>query len=322
MREGLHQLRLRRLVRIVTLNAVRCAEGLFAVRLDERCVFRIVAVDTERWHGLGQVLIELDLADLSHFVGDVASVAPHVESGMTTALLRNIKPLIVASEAEVVLLLARGRLEQLELIVGLVRIVALDAIAHGRRVDRSFEGSGVLVSVTGDAKRLRSRGDELYAGDVFVDPHLVTAHAAHRDRGVDSFSLGLVFVTLNAFGCVRLRVERDRVNCAEKICPAKQGQAEKKQDFQQHVLQGRSWDDDGRGGEVPRLTYELGERSHGILQSGVLHEGRRFDLQRGNFQQRSKCLDQNNYRCLTTLCPQLRMTYELFRMGFLPHRNR
>jgi len=60
--------------------------------------------------------------------------------------------------------------------------------------------------VTGNAKALRSRGDQLDASDIFVDPYLVARQTAHRHRGVNRLPLGFVLVTFQALGGVNVLV--------------------------------------------------------------------------------------------------------------------
>ena len=207
MRELLHQLRLRRLVRIVTLNAIGGGERLPLVRLDQAGIFHVVAVDAQRRSGFGQVIIELQLARLARLVDGVASLAAHVQRGVPAAFLWNVESLRVAGEAKVLALIAGGRLQQLELVVGLVRVVTLKAIAHSRRMDLAFEVGGILVGVAGDAQRLRRGGDQLDASDVFVDADLMTTGAAHGDGGVNILAFGLVFMALDALRRIGILVE-------------------------------------------------------------------------------------------------------------------
>src|SRR3974390_1476072 len=95
-------------------------------------------------------------------MGHVAGVATHIKCGMTASLVRNIQALGVALEAEVLCLVARGRLQQLILIVGFVRAVAFDAVAHRRRMNRPLERSRVHVRVAGGEHRVRGGGDNPY----------------------------------------------------------------------------------------------------------------------------------------------------------------
>ena len=204
MRELLHQVRLRGLMRIVTLDAIGGGEGLSLVRLQQVGGGWIVTIEAERRRRLGQVIVELLLAFLARLVGSVAGVATHIERGVAAALLGNIQSLGVALKAEILAFVAGGRLQQLILVVRLMRAVALDAVANRRRMNRSLDGSRVHVGVTGDAKRLRRRGDQLNASDVFAHPDFVTTGAARCYGGMNELALGFVFVTLNA--CRRIGI--------------------------------------------------------------------------------------------------------------------
>ena len=112
-----HQLRLRRLVRVVALQAVRGTERLVLVSLLQARVLRIVAVDAQRGSGFRQVKAIFNGRLGARLVGDVARLTTHVQRGVPAAFFRNIQPLRVAGEAEIVFFLAGGGLQQLELIV-------------------------------------------------------------------------------------------------------------------------------------------------------------------------------------------------------------
>ena len=109
VQEGLHQLGGFRLVRIVAGEAIGRGEGLSLVRLHQTGVLHIVTIDAQRGSVLGQVKIKFALAALARLVHRVAGVAAHVECGVAAALLRNIRSLRVAGEAEIVFLIARGQ---------------------------------------------------------------------------------------------------------------------------------------------------------------------------------------------------------------------
>lgn len=147
----LHQLRLRRLVRIMTLGARRGRKWLSVVRLDQLFVLRVVTIQAERGRSFRQVVIEFLFAGLADFVGHVTGIAAHVESCMAAAALRNIGALGMAGEAEILFRVAGGRFDQLKFIVRLVRIVALNAVAHGGGMYRALQVRGVFVGVAGDA---------------------------------------------------------------------------------------------------------------------------------------------------------------------------
>src|SRR5208283_116082 len=185
---------------IVALHAVSGGERLALVRFDECCVFGIVAVKAQGRRGFGQVIVELHLALIAALVDDVARIASHVERSVAAARAGNVQSLLVTSEAEVLVRAAGSRLQQLVLVGCGVRIVALKAIPNCRRMDRTFDVSGVLVGVACETERVRRRGDQLYASDVFRHPDFVATGAAHGDGRMDCFPPSLVFVTLDALG--------------------------------------------------------------------------------------------------------------------------
>ncbi len=200
MSKRLQQLGLRRLVRIMALHAVGSRERLPLMRLDQPRIFRIVTIQAERWRRFRQVIIELLLTAFAGLVRDVAGFAAHVQCGMTATLLGDVQSLRMAAETEVLVLVTGGRLQKLEFVVGLMWIVTLHAVANRRRVDFAFDVGGVVISVAGEAERLRRCGDELDAGDVFIDSNLVTTCASRRDRRVDVLSFGFIRVALCALG--------------------------------------------------------------------------------------------------------------------------
>jgi hypothetical protein len=58
-----------------------------------------------------------------------------------------------------------------------------------------------------------SRGDELDAGDVFIDANLMAGETAHGHGGVDGLALGLFRMALGTFGSINVLVQWNRVNC-------------------------------------------------------------------------------------------------------------
>ena len=168
-----HQLGLRRLVRIVALRATRSGEGLSLMRFDQLFVFYVVASDAERGHGLGEVKVELLLPFFADFMRGVAGIASHIERGVTAAFFRDICSLRVAGEAKIVFFVARSSFEQLKLVVGSMRVVALDAVANRWRMDRTLQRGSVFIGMAGDAERLRRGGRQLDTGNVFVDANFV-----------------------------------------------------------------------------------------------------------------------------------------------------
>jgi hypothetical protein len=49
-------------------------------------------------------------------------------------------------------------------------------------VDLTFDLSGILIGVAGEAEGLGGGGDQLYAGDVFISADLVTTRTSRRNR--------------------------------------------------------------------------------------------------------------------------------------------
>src|SRR3984957_846184 len=96
-----HQLRSRRLVRIMATGAVRGRERLVVMRLLQVRRLDVVAVNAQSWSALGQVKIELRLACLACLMRRMASVAAHVECGVPAAFLGDVQSLLVAIETEI-----------------------------------------------------------------------------------------------------------------------------------------------------------------------------------------------------------------------------
>jgi hypothetical protein len=128
------------------------------------------------------------------------------------AFLRDIEANPVTGQAEIALLIARSGLQQLKLVIGGMRIMALQAVANGRTVDSALELRCALVSVTRETQTGGRRGDQLYAGDIFVDPNFMTNVAAEGNCGVDRLAFRLVLVASEALCGIRVFVERYRMN--------------------------------------------------------------------------------------------------------------
>src|SRR5579885_306458 len=222
VRERLQQLGRSRLVRVVALNAVGRRKRLILVRLLQVRVFRIVAVEAQRRGRLRQVEVKFFFAPLAGPVGHMAGFAAHVQSGVPAALLRYVEAGLVATEAQILLGVSRTGLQQLVLVVGDVRIMALDAIPYRRAVHNTFDFGGVLVGMASKAESVRRRGDELYPGDVFVRANLMTAQTAHRDRRVDRLALGFILMTLEALFRISVRVERDGMGRGPRRSPTEE----------------------------------------------------------------------------------------------------
>ena len=105
-----HQLGRGRRVRIVALQAIRCAEGLILMRFLQRSVFGIVTIDAQCGRGLCQMEAIFRARFQTSFVSGMAGLASHVECSVTATLFRNTQALRVAGETEIVSLLPGGRL--------------------------------------------------------------------------------------------------------------------------------------------------------------------------------------------------------------------
>jgi len=135
---------------------------------------------------------------------------------VAAALFWNVRSLHMASKAEIVLLLSRGRFQKLVLVVRGMGIVALQAVANRRLVHMTLDLGGILIGVAGQAKFVGNGGDQPDVGNVFIDPDFMTAQAAHRDRGVDRLTFSLVFVTSNAGGGIGLGIKGDGVRLRQQ----------------------------------------------------------------------------------------------------------
>lgn len=186
----------------MALRASGRSKRLALVSLDERCVLGVVAVDAQRRDRLGQVIVEFLFAFFADFVCHMAGVTSHIEGGVAAAFFWHVQTLGVAIETEVFALLSGRGFQQLIPVVGTMRVVTFDAVAYGGRMHGAFQRGRIFVGVAGDAQRLRSRSDELYASDVFVDPHFMAAQTARRDGGVDKLAFRLILVALEALGCI------------------------------------------------------------------------------------------------------------------------
>src|SRR5580692_2260186 len=188
---------------IVTAQAIRRLEWLVLMRLLQVVAFYVVAIDAKRWGRLGEMIVELSLAHLTRFVRDVAGVAAHVEGCMPAAFLGNVLADPVATQTEVFFLISRDWFQQLILILRSMRIVALHAVTHSRRMNRTFYVGGILVGVAGQTEGMGRGRNQLYASDIFCGANLVATGAAHGDRGMHRLPLSLIFMAREAGGGIR-----------------------------------------------------------------------------------------------------------------------
>ena len=135
---------------------------------------------------------------------------------MAAALRWNVHALRMAGEAKVVILVGPGhRFPQLVLVVGGVRIMALEAIANCGAMDGPLQLLGVLVAVAGQAQRGWGAGDQLDVGGVLVDADLVATQASQGDGGVYCLAFGFFLVAFQALCGGGVFFQRDWMHCAE-----------------------------------------------------------------------------------------------------------
>ena len=149
-------------------------------------------------HSAGELLVRWK-SNSAFPASPVLCVVWQVSQPMSSAACRlpfsgTFKPCCVAGKAKIRPLVAGDRLQQLVLVVATMRIVTLDAVAHGWRMNRSLDAGRVFFSVATQAQRLRSRCDQLDPRDVFVHADFVTAQTSSGDRGVHCLALGLFSV--------------------------------------------------------------------------------------------------------------------------------
>lgn len=201
MHERLHQLRLGRLVRIVTGEAIGAGKRLILMSLRQIGVLRVVAIHAKSRRILGQMEIGFAVAFIARLMSGVAGRATHVERHMATSALRNVDALRVAGQTEIFFLgRPRSRLKQLVLIVGYMGIVTLEAIADGRAMYAALDLGGVFVGVTLKTEAVGGGCDQLYACDLFANAYFVTARTSSRNCRMDRLPLALVLVALDALG--------------------------------------------------------------------------------------------------------------------------
>src|SRR5207245_8165842 len=99
-------------------------------------------------------------------------------------------------------------------VVGLVRIVALHAVAHCWRMD-GLPSLHLLLVVATEAQGLGRRGNQLDPRYIPVDSDFVAAQATGRDRRVNRLSFALVLMALQAFRRVHILFEGNRVSFRE-----------------------------------------------------------------------------------------------------------
>src|ERR1700758_5401622 len=96
---------------------------------------------------------EFIVRSITRLVRRVAGIAAQVESYMSTATPLRVDAGSVTTQAEILLRIrTRGRLEQLVLVRGSMRIVTAKTVTGSGAVCVSFDLSGVLIAVALEAK--------------------------------------------------------------------------------------------------------------------------------------------------------------------------
>jgi hypothetical protein len=153
----------------------------------------------------------------------MAGLAAHVEGSVPASFFRCAHANGVTLQAEVLFFAARGRLQQLILVIRRMGIVAVEAVADRGRMDLSFYRGCVFVEVTLQAKFYWSGCDQLDMGDIAIGANLVTAQTASGDGRMDGPALGFAFMALDAFCGFGIRIKRDGVNGAKGTRQAERG---------------------------------------------------------------------------------------------------
>ena len=89
--------------------------------------------------------------------------------------------------------------------------MALHAIAHCRRMHRTFNIVGIFIRVASETKPVGRGRDQLDVGYVSNRADFMATGTAHGNRGVHRLALGLVFMAGNASRGISLRIERHRM---------------------------------------------------------------------------------------------------------------
>jgi hypothetical protein len=92
-------------------------------------------------------------------------------------------------------------------------------------VDGSLQLGGIFVAVAGEAQAGGRCGDQLYPGNVSVDPNFVTHITSQRYRRMNCFPLHFVFMTAGTLGGICIFVQGNRVNVGAGQSATKQREA-------------------------------------------------------------------------------------------------
>jgi hypothetical protein len=107
-------------------------------------------------------------------------------------------------QAEIVCLAARKGFQHVIGVWRLVRIMAFDAVALSRRMQRTLADNGLSVFMTLKAEGNDCGGFKIDASDIPGDTNLMAGKTTNSDGRMNRFPLGLFFMTLQAFGSIRI----------------------------------------------------------------------------------------------------------------------
>jgi len=209
----LHQLWPVRLVGVMASQTIGFLERLVLVGLSQGVVFRVVAVEAQSWRRLRQVKLKFAIGSPSRFVVKVAAITTRIEGQMPAASFIHIDSDAMTSETKIALPVARRRLQQLILVVGSVRIVALQAIAKGRPVNDTLDSRRILVSMAFETQGSGRCGNQLHSRHISAHANLVTANTSRRDGSMHALSFVLVPMAFQALGRICFLVQRSSRAC-------------------------------------------------------------------------------------------------------------
>jgi hypothetical protein len=175
-----------------------------------------VAADAELRSSFNQVVIEFLRAVFSGFVGDVAGVAAHVDSGVMAAILDGAQPDVVTSEAEIFVLPAGHSLQQQTFVGGSVRVVTFKAIIFGGGMDDDAWLRGVFVGVTFEAEIGDACSFQVYARGLTRDADHVARQTSHINRRMYVLAFAFIFVTLETLRSVGSLFEGNGMHGCER----------------------------------------------------------------------------------------------------------
>ena len=211
MRKLLDQLGPVRLVHVVAAETIRPFQRLSLVGVDNGICFYVMTLYTPRSRIFQLVKLRFERSRFSGLVYGMAGIASGIQGGVPTPLLRYIQTGGVTFQAKIFGLAARKGFQRVVLVRRHVRIMALRAVAHRRGMNRALAGNGLLVLMTLQAERPDRGSLQFDASDVPGDPDFMAGETTDGNGRMNGFPMRLLFVAFQAFGRVRIRIQRDRM---------------------------------------------------------------------------------------------------------------